>query len=94
MSTLTTNRSIATATQSIRGRLTILLATLGRQVNRGVAAAIARSERRAAMMTLRNLDDRELKDIGLYRGSIENALTHAAEARARKDVITFHRYAE
>jgi uncharacterized protein YjiS (DUF1127 family) len=34
------------------------------------AAALARRERQAAIFALRHFSDRELKDIGLYRGSI------------------------
>jgi uncharacterized protein YjiS (DUF1127 family) len=37
-----------------------------------IAAARARRERRAALVALRLLNDRELKDIGLYRNSISD----------------------
>jgi uncharacterized protein YjiS (DUF1127 family) len=35
-----------------------------------IAAGLARRERQAAIFALRHFSDRELKDIGLYRGSI------------------------
>ena len=38
---------------------------LSRLVNRWVAGVIARSERQAARIALRQLDDQELKDIGI-----------------------------
>ena len=40
---------------------------LNRLVNRWVADIIARREREAARVALRQLDDRERKDIGVYR---------------------------
>ena len=51
-----------------RKRVILLSARLRRLINAWAAAAIARHERRAALAALRQLDDRELKDIGIYRG--------------------------
>jgi uncharacterized protein YjiS (DUF1127 family) len=36
----------------------------------GIAALLARRERQAAIFALRHFSDRELKDIGVYRGSV------------------------
>ena len=37
-----------------------------------IAASLAHRERRAAIFALQRLSDRELKDMGLYRGCIEH----------------------
>jgi uncharacterized protein YjiS (DUF1127 family) len=60
-----------------------LLARFRRLLNRLAAAAIARYERHAAQVVLRHLNDRELKDIGLYRYQIDDGLDDAARTRAR-----------
>ena len=56
---------------------------LGRLVNRWIASMIARSERQAARVALRQLDDRELKDIGVYRHQIDDACNVIARERMR-----------
>ena len=56
---------------------------LNRLVNRWVAGIIARSEREAARAALRQLDDRELKDIGIYRHQLGDAFTDIARERMR-----------
>jgi uncharacterized protein YjiS (DUF1127 family) len=53
--------------------LIIFLARLRRLVNRWVAAAIAHRERQAGFVALHRLDHRQLKDIGLSRGRIDEA---------------------
>jgi uncharacterized protein YjiS (DUF1127 family) len=50
-------------------------------VNDWVAAAIVRRERKAAFFALHSLDDRDLKDVGLTRGDIHEALERAARLR-------------
>ena len=57
---------------------------LSRLVNRWVAGVIARSERQAARIALRQLDDRELKDIGLRRSQIGDAVDDIASERTRR----------
>jgi uncharacterized protein YjiS (DUF1127 family) len=47
-------------------------------VNGRIAAEIARHERRAAKVALCRLDDRELKDFGICRCQIANAIELAA----------------
>ena len=54
---------------------------LGRLVNRWIASMIARSERQAARVALRQFDDRELKDIGVYRHQIDDACNIIARER-------------
>lgn len=53
-----------------------------RLINRWVAAVIAHRERQAAMATLSYLSDRELKDMGLYRGQIYETLKQSAHAQS------------
>jgi uncharacterized protein YjiS (DUF1127 family) len=73
----------AIARISIRRRAGIFLSRIGRIINRWIAAAIARHERQAALSSLHKLSDRELQDIGLYRGDIGEGLAEAAKSRAR-----------
>lgn len=58
-------------------------ALVGRFVNRWIAGMIARCEREATLAALRRLGDRELKDIGIRRCEIGDALTEAARERTR-----------
>ena len=77
-----TSPYVATAPGLRRG-VAVLLARLGNLINRWVAAVIAHRERQAALVDLRHLSDRDLKDIGLYRNEIGDALAERAEQRAR-----------
>jgi uncharacterized protein YjiS (DUF1127 family) len=83
MNTVATTASFAVATRTVRGGLVTLLGHLGRHINNWVTAAIARWERLAAAAALRQLGDRELKDIGLRRSGIDAALAEAARTRTR-----------
>ena len=56
---------------------------LSRLVNRWIAGVIARLAREAALVALRDLGDRELKDIGIHRHQIGDALTEIASERTR-----------
>jgi uncharacterized protein YjiS (DUF1127 family) len=49
-----------------------LFAWLKRFVDGWIAAVIAHRERQAAFFVLRHFTDRELKDIGLYRGDLSH----------------------
>jgi uncharacterized protein YjiS (DUF1127 family) len=80
---LTNTSRLASGAPKIPRSLAIFIARLGRYINRLVAAAIARHERQAAIAALRCLGDRELKDIGLYRGQTADAVLDAAEPRNR-----------
>lgn len=57
---------------------------LNRLVNRWVAGIIARREREAARVALRQLDDRELKDIGIRRHQLGDAFSEIARERLRQ----------
>ena len=67
-----------------RRRILFVASRLRRTVNAWAAAIIASYERRAAIAALHQLDDRELKDIGLYRGQIDEAIKRAAQSRLRR----------
>jgi len=69
-------RSFRPAAPTIRRRLTVLL-------NRWVAAMIAHREREVARFALGQLNDRELKDIGIHRSQIDDGLAEIARGRAR-----------
>ena len=56
---------------------------LNRLVNRWVAGIIARCAREASGAALRQRDDRELKDIGIRRHQLGDALTEIARERMR-----------
>jgi uncharacterized protein YjiS (DUF1127 family) len=84
MSTVTTITSLAMAAQAVRGGGVVVLASLGPHIKHWIAAAIIEWERRADIDALRNLGDRELKDIGLRRGDIDAALAEAASERRRR----------
>jgi len=67
--------------RTIRRGFARVLARVARLVNNGVAALIAHRERQASLFILRNLSDRELKDIGIYRGEIGVSFEEAAKTR-------------
>ena len=71
------------ALASIRRGADGLLARTGRLINRLVAAVIARHHRQAELSALRQMSDRQLKDMGLYRCQIGGALDEAAATRER-----------
>ena len=62
--------------RGLRGRF-------GRLVNRWIAGMIARRAREAALIALRDLGDRELKDIGILRSQIGDTLGQIARERTR-----------
>ena len=78
------------ATRPFAWRTAVLLARLRRLVNRFFAAVIARHERHAAREALRKLDDRHLKDIGMYRSQIDSSLEELAQTRAQMQQPGWH----
>ncbi len=56
---------------------------LNRLINRWVAGIIARREREAARVALRQLDDRKLKDIGIRRHQLGKSFSEIARERLR-----------
>ncbi len=74
----TSIRPSSTDTPVLSGGLASLL---NRLVNRWVAGIIARREREAARVALSRRDDRELKDIGIYRHQPGDASSEIASER-------------
>jgi uncharacterized protein YjiS (DUF1127 family) len=68
---------------TIRRGFALVLARLGRRIDRWAAAWIARRARQAALAALSGLNDRELKDMGLYRCQLNDAVFWSVEARRR-----------
>lgn len=81
--TMLTTTTFTHRSPTWRRRAIVLLVRLRRALNDWVAAALAYRERQAAIHALRQYDDRELKDIGLYRGQIEDAINEASRMRMR-----------
>jgi uncharacterized protein YjiS (DUF1127 family) len=79
---LATTRS--SNTRLFRRRFFVFLSRLGRLADDWVAFIIADFERRAEIAALQHMSDRQLKDIGLYRGQIEGALAEASRDRLRQ----------
>ena len=84
MTILNSNSSYPAAPPAIRRAFGIFLARLARLINGWIAAMIAHREYEANLVVLRSLSDRELKDIGLNRGEVGEALAEAAKTRLRK----------
>jgi len=70
------------STQTVRSRLITFLA-LRRAIETLAVAAIARRKRKAALTASRQLSDRELRDIGIFRSQIGGDLDQIARERAR-----------
>jgi uncharacterized protein YjiS (DUF1127 family) len=83
MTMLNNTSPYAVTAPGVRRGATILLARLGRLINRWIAAVIAHRERQAALAALRHLGDRDLKDIGISRSDIGDALAERAQERSR-----------
>ena len=83
MTMLNNTSPYAATAPRIRGGVAIFLARLGRLINRWIAAVIAHRERQAAFVALRHLSDRDLKDIGICRNEIGDALAERAQERSR-----------
>jgi uncharacterized protein YjiS (DUF1127 family) len=81
--TMITTTAAPAAKRSLRRILLMRAATLRRTLNNWIASIIAHRERQAAIVALSELNDRELKDIGIYRGQIFQTLENAAIARSR-----------
>lgn len=79
--TMLSTISCSTTTPGLRRRAMLSLARLRRGLLHWLDAALAYRERRAALFALRQWN--ELKDIGLNRGQIEQAVGGASRRRAR-----------
>jgi uncharacterized protein YjiS (DUF1127 family) len=71
------------AAMSCIRRHAIAFARLRRLAKDWLAAAMIYRERRAAFYALYQYDDRELKDIGLTRGEIDETLKRTTRRRTR-----------
>jgi uncharacterized protein YjiS (DUF1127 family) len=87
MTMLTT---IPTSSRPFAWRAAVSLARVRRLINRFLAAVIARHERHATRVALYRLDDRQLKDLGMYRTQIESSLEELAQTRARMQQPGWH----
>jgi uncharacterized protein YjiS (DUF1127 family) len=88
MTVLTNMQSSATRPFALRAA--VRLAHLRRFINRFFAGVIARHERHAVRAALYQLNDRDLKDIGICRGQIESSLEDLAQTRARLQQPGWH----
>jgi uncharacterized protein YjiS (DUF1127 family) len=83
MTMLNNTSPYAVTAPGVGGGAAIFLARFGRLINRWIAALIAHRERQAALVALRHLSDRDLKDIGISRSEIGDALAERARERSR-----------
>jgi uncharacterized protein YjiS (DUF1127 family) len=83
MTILNSHSSYSATPPAFRRAFGIFLTRLARFINRRIAAVIAHREHQANLVVLRRLSDRELKDIGLHRGELGDALAEAAKVRLR-----------
>src|ERR1700759_4055997 len=72
------------ASGTIRRTAAYFLARAGRLINRFVAALIEQRARQASLVLLRSFNDRQLRDIGLDRGTLECGLAEAAKERSQQ----------
>jgi uncharacterized protein YjiS (DUF1127 family) len=69
------------ASGTVRRTIGYFLTGAGRLINRFVAALIEQRARQASLVLLRSFDDRQLRDIGLDRCTLECGLAEAARLR-------------
>ena len=79
------------ASGTIRTAIGYFLTLAGRLVNRFVAALIEQRARQASLVLLRSFSDRELRDIGLDRCTLECGLAEAAKLRLQQQDAVRHR---
>jgi uncharacterized protein YjiS (DUF1127 family) len=72
------------ASGTVRTAIRYFLTRAGNLVNRFVAALIEQRARQASLVLLRSFDDRQLRDIGLDRCTIECSLAEAAKLRIQQ----------
>ena len=83
MTMLTNSPRFLSSAPTIRRGFALFLARLRRRIDRWVADLIARRARQTALAALSSLSDRELKDMGLYRAQLNDAVFWSAEAQRR-----------
>jgi uncharacterized protein YjiS (DUF1127 family) len=72
------------ASGTVRTAIKHFLARAGRLINLFVAALIEQRARQASLVLLRSFDDRQLRDIGLDRCTLECGLAEAAKLRIQQ----------
>ena len=72
------------ASGTVRRGIGYFFARAGRLINRFVAALIEQRARQASLVLLRSFDDRQLRDIGLDRGTLDGGLAEAAKLRLQQ----------
>jgi uncharacterized protein YjiS (DUF1127 family) len=82
--TMLNNTSNYSAPAAIHRAIRFFPTWLAHLINGWIAAVIAHREYQANLVILRSLSDRELRDMGLDRGQIGEALSEAAKARAER----------
>jgi uncharacterized protein YjiS (DUF1127 family) len=83
MSLLNSTSDFFASPPSIRRSLRAFGRGVFRAVNNVIATIIAQREHQAQLTVLRQLSDRELRDIGLSRSNIGAGLAEAAKDRTR-----------
>jgi uncharacterized protein YjiS (DUF1127 family) len=83
MTMLNSTSPYAVTAPGVQRGAAVFLARLGRHINGWIAAVIAHRERQAALAALRHLSDLDLKDIGISRSEIGDALAERAQERSR-----------
>jgi len=83
MSLLNSTSDFSASPPSVRRSLRAFGRSVFRAVNNVIAAIIAQREHQAQLTVLRQLSDRELRDIGLSRSDIGAGLAEAAKDRTR-----------
>ena len=90
MTLLNHTNSHTPASGAVRTAIGYFLARAGRLINRFVAALIEQRARQASLVLLRSFDDRQLRDIGLDRGTLECGLAEAARLRLQQQDAVRH----
>ena len=79
------------ASGTVRRTVRYFLVRAGRLINRFVATLIEQRARQASLVLLRSFDDRQLRDIGLDRCTLECGLAEAAKLRAQQQAAVRRR---
>ncbi|MCP4620873.1 MAG: DUF1127 domain-containing protein [Bradyrhizobium sp.] len=91
MSLLNSTSDFSASPRSVRRSLRAFGRSVLRTINNAVANIIAQREHQAQLTILRQLSDRELRDIGISRSDIGVGLAEAAKDRARSQRLVGQR---
>ena len=84
MTLLNQTTGYSPASGTVRRTIRYFFVRASRLINRFVAALIEQRARQASLVLLRSFDDRQLRDIGLDRGTLEGGLAEAAKLRLQQ----------